>query len=338
MDKSIILRIQKLLALGAEGSGASEAEANSAMEKAHAIMSEHNLTVATIQATGEKGSETRKKEGMDGQAMFDYQRDLMARIAEANYCYVSIIYKYTKRGAKGAGYQLIGTESNVATSKVMFEYLMQTINRLVMDEIGNDYRKRMSRWAISWCTGCANRLGERIMERHQNYLAEQKKKAKEAETAARHPSSPSHGALVVVMEDYARKEADLNADFRNGLEPGTTAARREEREASAIQLKQQKFAKAVASGFDHKVAEAFAEYFFKTIQDAHDWVYPKPQSAAEKEKDEKRWEREDRKEKNRRDKEMNKRNWTAYGKGSEAGSKIGLDAQVSKAADRKAIK
>jgi hypothetical protein len=79
MENKLIQRIQKLLALAAEGSGASEAEANSAMEKAQAIMNEHNLTLATIAATGGKGSEARAKEAMDGQAMFDYQRNLMAK-------------------------------------------------------------------------------------------------------------------------------------------------------------------------------------------------------------------------------------------------------------------
>lgn len=333
MDKAIILRIQKLLALAAEGSGASEAEANSAMEKAHAIMSEHNLTMATIAATGEKGTENRTKEGLDGQAMFDYQRDLMNTIAETNYCYVSVIYSYKGKGQRGKGYQLIGSESNVMTTKVMFEYLMQTINRLVMIEINNDYRQRMSRAAISWCTGCANRLRDRIKERHEDYLREQKRKAEEAKKASQHPASASHGALVVVMKDYAHKEADLNNDFRNSWEPGTTAKRRAEREAARKEQHDKKYAQAKAEGYDDKVAKAFADYYFDNLTEAYNWVH-----GLKQEKNQKYWEREYRKERTRERREASKRDWSAYHKGSEAGDKIGLDAQVAKGSATKSIK
>lgn len=340
MDTKIILRIQKLLALANDGRG-NEEEAHSAMAKAHAIMAEHNLTMATIAATSKKEGEARSKESMDGQAMFDYQRDLMAVIAETNYCYVSILYTYTKRGAKGAGYRLIGTESNVATAKAMFEYLMQTINRLVMNEINNDYRKRMSRWAISWCTGCAERLRERIAERHNNYLAEQKKKAQEAERASKHPASPSHGALVVVMEDYAQKEKDLNNDFRNGWEPGTTATNRIAREVRAKEREAERFYLAKEKGFSDDVAKCFATYdWLKNPQEAFDFLFKENEEMTEdeKEKQRKRWEREDRTERNRRNRELNKRDWSAHGKGKEAGSKIGLDTQIGKSAGLKSIK
>lgn len=328
MDKSIIFRIQKLLALANDG-GATEAEASLAMEKAQAIMAEHNLTMATIAATGEKGQENRTKEGLDGQAMYDYQRDLMAAIADTNYCYVNVIYRGSRRGVRGVGYQIIGTESNVATAKIMFEYLMQTINRLVMIEIGNDYRQRMSRYAMSWCAGCSSRLIDRIRERHSNYLAEQKKKAEQEKKQAQHPASASHGALVVVMEDYQQKERDLNNDFRNGWEPGTTAKKRDERDARLKKAHDDKYAKAIAAGYDKEVAEAYAEYYFDSLEAAHEWVHPKPMTEEEKAKQEREWEREGRKERKRQEREFNKRNWSAYHKGSEAGSSIGLDAQLS---------
>ncbi len=340
MDKSIINRIQKLLALAAKDSGATESEANSAMEKAQAIMSEHNLTMATIAATGKAGTEARTKEGLDGQAMFDYQRDLMSAIAETNYCYVSIIYSHKGRSTKAIGYRLIGTESNVMTTKVMFEYLMQTINRLVLIEVNNDYRQRMSRYAISWCTGCANRLRDRIKERHDNYLADQKKEADQTRKAAQHPASPSHGALVVVMEDYAQKERDLNEDFRMGREPGATARLRSERDAKEKERRQKKIAEALAAGFSQEVAEAFAGYLFDSLQEAHDWVHgiEKEKTEAEKAKEAKEDERWYRRQQSREEKALAKRDWSAYAKGSNAGSSISLDRQVGQDQAVKQIK
>lgn len=329
----VIYRLQKLLALAAEGSGATEAEAQSAMEKAQAIMAEHNLTMATIAATGEKGSEQRAKEGLDGQAMFEYQRNLMAIIAEVNYCYVTILYKYGRRGSRAIGYQIIGTASNVTSVRVMFEYLANTIDRLVREFNNGDYRLRMSRRSISWCKGCAERLGERIKKRHDDYLAEQKKKAEEARKAAQHPASPSHGALIVVMEDYQQKERDLNNDFRNGWAPGTTEKNRKEREAKSAETKANKIAKAKEEGFDDKVAEAFAEYYFDTPQAAFDWLH-----GLNQEKNEKYWEKEYQKQRTREDREFRKTDWSAYSKGQEAGNSIGLDAQLSKGSAPKSIK
>lgn len=321
----IIYRLQKLLALAAEGSGATEAEAQSAMEKAQAIMAEHNLTMATIAATGEKGSEQRAKEGLDGQAMYDYQRKLMRIIADVNYVYVSILYSYKRRGQRAIGYTLIGTESNVATVKIMFEYLMQTINRLVLAEVNGDYRQRCSRYALSWCLGCAERLGERIQKRHNDFISEQKKKAEEARKASQHPASPSHGALIVVMEDYQQKERDLNNDFRNGWAPGTTEKDRKKREEQFAQTRANKMAKAKAEGFDDKVAEAFAEYYFETAQEAYDWVH-----GLNQEKNEEYWKKFYDRERKRQAREDAKRDWGAYGKGSKAGDSISLDAQLSK--------
>jgi hypothetical protein len=337
MELAVIFRIQKLLAL-ANDKGATEAEANLAMEKAQAIMSEHNLTMATIAATGEKGQESRTKEGLDGQALFDYQRDLMNAIAATNYCYVSVLYKHTRRGSRGAGYRLIGTESNVASAKIMFEYLMQTINRLVMQEINNDYRQRMSRYAISWCTGCASRLRERIEKRHDDFLKEQARQAEEQRRQAQHPASASHGALIVVMEDYAQKERDLNDDYRNGWEPGTTAANRTKQEAQRKAAYEKKYAAAIAKGFDHKTSDAYAQYYFESMEAAHKWAHPEKKTAEEQAKDDAYWEREYRKERNRQRREESKRNWTAYAKGQDAGDSISLNRQVDKGTATKSIK
>lgn len=336
MDMKVIDRINKLLAL-AKDSGATEAEALLAMEKAQAIMDEHNLTMAEL-GSGEGGQ--RSKEGFDGQAMFEYQRNMMAVIAEVNYCYVAVLYSYKTRGRRAIGYRLIGQQANVASTRVMFEYLANTIDRLVRDFNGGDYKLRMSRSSISWCAGCAERLCERIKERHENFIAEQKKEADAKKRAAQHPASPSHGALVVVMEDYAQKERDLNNDFKHGWEPGTTERERLSRELRHKEQREKKIAKALAAGFDNRVAEAFAEYYFESLQEAYDWVHgvQKPMTEEERRKAEKEEERMRRRWRNEHNREMAKKDWNAYGKGKEAGAKISLNPQVSKGSSSEAKK
>lgn len=338
MDMKVIDRINKLLNL-AKDSGATEAEALLAMEKAQAIMNEHNLTMAEL---GSEKGDKRSKEGFDGQAMFEYQRDMMAVIAEVNYCYAAVLYSYKSRGRRAIGYRLIGQQANVASTRVMFEYLANTIDRLVREFNGGDYKLRMSRSSISWCAGCAERLCERIKERHENFIAEQKKEAEAKKRAAQHPASPSHGALVVVMEDYAQKERDLNDDFRNGLEPGTTARNRIERELRNKEMTNRKKAEALAAGFDQATADAYAEYYFSSLQEAHDWVHgvQKPMTEKDRKKAEKEDERMRRRWRNEHNREMAKKDWNAYGKGKEAGARISLNPQVSKGSslDLKKIK
>lgn len=341
IELKTIERIRKLLALANDG-GATEAEAELALARAHQIMSENNLTMATIAASGQASSDARLKERIKGQAMYRYQVRIMEALCATSYCFVSVVFgsagkradKHYRSGHRAKSYQIIGSEGNVASVQIMFEYLMQTMNRLVMTEINNDHRQRMSRYAMSFCDGCAERLADRIQKRHQNYLAEQKREANKKAAATKHPAAASTGTdLVVVMEDYEQNEKDLNEDMLWGHPAGTTGAKRKLREARRAEAK--------AAGLDWDEEWYYVHYPEMTIEQAkarHAEVKSQRQKLIADETPAKKAKREAKEQaanerfrrsyQRQQNRELDKRDWSGYVKGKKVGDSIGLDAQV----------
>jgi hypothetical protein len=323
VSAKIVLRLQKLLAIADKASGASETEMELAMAKAQELLAEHNITMANVFASGGTDDEKREKteiklnHGNGRGAMYLYQHRLMKAIAEANFCVHFI--RTTDKKWTGKRYTagikmhvLLGRESNVIACRLMFEYLNETMERIVPI---NSNAERLSRSAISWKEGCSDRLVTRIkrqaMDRLRKDREEREAKAKEAAARANHPgSAPSTGtALVIRLDDLYQKEADLNEDARYGYEPGTTERMRLEREARWRE--------------EAKKAPVVIE--------------PKPETEKERkarEKEDAKWQRRwERKEQARWD----KMDHGAYYKGQEAGDKIGLDPQVKKGSGMKEI-
>lgn len=231
IDPKVIDKVRKLYAV-ATHPATDEHSANNASEMYQRIMREHNLSMAMIDAAGGNSNAEggkRSKEKMKGRAAYEYQQQLMATIGHVNFVYVSLNVEY-----KGAhyrktvvGYNLIGREANVIAAQDLFDYLNGTIERLGFEYVGSDNTMRLSRTAISFKEGMAERLRFRLLERHEEALRQQKREVTEREAAARHPSAASTGtALMIVMEDYAQTETDLNDDLRLDREPGTTSIRR----------------------------------------------------------------------------------------------------------------
>lgn len=222
IDPKVIARIKKMLHLANHGT-ASEGEANNAAEMAQKIMMEHNISMAMVEGASLDGS-GRTKTKDEGNAKYAFQRELMVACAEVNFVYQEVNYDHRGTYRKATGYTLIGREANVVACKTLFEYLFQTIDRLGLEYVG-DERLQYGIPANSFKEGCAARIGERLRERHRENLAEQARKAREANAAARHPAATGT-ALTVVMTDYAQDEKDRNEDLRLGKPEGFTANKR----------------------------------------------------------------------------------------------------------------
>jgi hypothetical protein len=163
-------RIAKLLRLA--NNNPSEREAVAAMERAYALMEEHNLTVAEIDAHG--SGDERLQESFHG----DYRgqtwaRSIWAGVAELNfsmYAYLSAerVQRY-RRAADGRiekqplrevdEHLIVGTKSNVESTKVMVEYLIATVERLAREECLDGARERHA-----YKVGCADRLYDRLIK------------------------------------------------------------------------------------------------------------------------------------------------------------------------------
>ena len=328
-DEKIIERLRKLLAL-AKDKGANEHEASLAMQRAQDIMTEYNLTVSEV--GGASGGGVKREKSVVRGAMYEWQRKLMAAIAEINFCFHRVTQTFewnekTMRRRKRNVHELIGSEANVMACRVMFEYLYETIERLLPVE---NNAERLSRWAVSWREGCADRLRERLEERKRALEEESRKKAAEERARQSHPAYAGSGALVVVLEDVYERERNLNRDFRLGLEPGTTERQLQEyraREKDEVRMWEEREAK--------QKAEREAKLAAMTDKERERFLRKEEEQRL---KDQRRSERYwDARYNEQRRKEARK-DRSAIRAGREAGEKIGLDTQIDKSAPRKAIK
>lgn len=303
IDRKTLDKIRKLMNLAKDG-GATEGEASLALEKAREIMAANNLTMAQLEAAGQDAGEgsNRLKSGVKGKALYKYQQRLMSTIADTNFCAVLVVSSWNGRRYMDTGYTIVGREANVAAVVNMFDYLNASLERIVTPHLSSN-SERLSRWAISFKEGAAQRLAERLRERHNEAMAEQSAQARAHQAAARQSSgSSASGALVVVMEDFAQAESDANLEHRMGWEPGEAAKRRAEREA-----RQAEHARLEAERRANLTEEE---------RQAEDEAQKKDQAKWEAQRD------------RDRDRYWSNRNLDAYFQGRDAANKIGLDTQV----------
>jgi uncharacterized protein DUF2786 len=213
-------RIRKLLALA--NNNPSEAEAAIALERASALMAEHNLTMAQVDAhgTGEERIEEKHNAAYREQT---WARLIWGSVAQLNFCMYS--YWHNNRGDVGwrklPGGELekipprevdehciIGTRANVETAKAMVDYLVSTIERLARESKLTSVRD-----LHAFKLGCARRLEVRL-----DLLHDKKMKAKRRASAAT--------TLPVLADVYAahkRANEDLYVKMYGKPCPGAAA-------------------------------------------------------------------------------------------------------------------
>jgi hypothetical protein len=75
----------------------------------------------------------------------------------------------------------VGRKGNVITAQLMFQYLTQTIEDLVLDALGLENKDRLSRSAMSWKEGCADRLCARLATKRQDLIEKHDARARAEE-------------------------------------------------------------------------------------------------------------------------------------------------------------
>jgi len=223
-NQNIIEKVKKLLAMANDSRG-NENEANLAMERVQQLLASYNLTMSEVENSPDKNNKTiedtkRAKTTIHKNAMYKYQQ-LMSYIADSHYCvyflgermlYNEKSMKWNKRKY----HVLIGREVNTVTATLMFDYLDNTINKLVNELYPNPLN--LTKSAVSWREGCARRLCQRLYERRVERDNKQKEEAQKA----------SNGTGLMLLTDIRSNEQDLNNDFYYGYPAGTTTKRRHE--------------------------------------------------------------------------------------------------------------
>jgi hypothetical protein len=309
-----IERIGKLLALARDKRG-NEAEAQNAMDAALKLLEKHNLDMALVERAKGQGTHAKRDDKTSGGGLYKWQRTIWQSVAKLNMChYISL------RGLeKGSKYEnrLIGRPENVLSAKLMAEYLQDTVERLAAEWVRDEYPQGTSRFikeAVIYREGMAARLDERLWwMRH-----EREEKAREQKAEA-FKAAGGENALVV-LTDVIQDEADLNNDYLRGLEPGTTKARRLERDAIYQKWRLENEQKQKAHEARMLVDPNYAA----------EWRLNQQIAENERKREEAKASRRTYSYRTRETEEDRRRSHSAFSRGYDRGKDIGLDQQVGK--------
>lgn len=307
MDQSIIEKIKKLFALGNRDKNSNEAEASAAMAKAQELLTKYNLDLKAIQdsapasAAGAAVTGKRERVHINRSAMYNWQKNFWRALAEANFCWhwVTDARAKTNKGDNRwvKRHVILGAEVNVAAVTMMGEYLTEVIER----ELPYENRERLSKSALSWREGCAERLIERIQ-------------AKQEEMKTEGVKSEGTVSTALAVRNLEEVEYRANYDARYG---------------EGAWVRNQKWEAEYEAG---RAARAEQDRLRWARQDAEKAEKLAKETSAQKAKREEREqraaEREARRERRERYKELDRLDYTAYSSGKRAANKINLDDQL----------
>lgn len=230
VPENVLERIAKMLKLA--GNNPNENEAALAMSRAQELMDRYNLDLQTVgEATDPNRGKKRDDSKLKG-GLYKWQRDIWAAVARMNFC----IYWSIKGTEKGSTYQhrLLGSTVNVASTRMMAEYLQGAVELMAREEYANDPKLYFGKPAIAFREGVTERITERLQSKRwakeaeaRRVRREQGELASRMAEAQRHPDAAEQpGTALVTILDVQQSEDDLNNDHLMGWEPGTTAQRR----------------------------------------------------------------------------------------------------------------
>lgn len=311
-EQTSILRKVELLLRHADGTQNLEEKATY-MQRAQDLLLAHNLDADLVGSGAD--SAVREEQKVRG-GFYKFQEELWGAVADLNFVYHWVGGEFVQKKVRGRdgeytrvlwqkAHRLVGRRHNIVATKVMAQYLEQSVERATMDFIHGDNSMRFSNWAVSFRKGIVSDLVNRIYERRREQMAEEKRKQQEAaEAAARAGAAGVSTGREVSIASLAQSEQDANIDFVLG-KPGWSAQKRAERAAAAERA---------------RVA----------LEEHAKWARENPEEA-------RRQEEQRRKEEERRDARRSGRSRaaptdntdrSAFYMGRQAGQKIGLDVQA----------
>ena len=307
-----IEKVKKLLALAT--GNANEHEAEAAMAAAQRMLEAHNLDMSTLAST-KRGSDRKDQQQKGG--LYQWQRTLWEHVAKLNFCQ----YWSIKGTAKGSTYEhrILGRQENVIGTEIMAGYLQQTIERIAQEWAKQAGKNVFCKDAIAYREGMAARVALRLQEKRWQREADDRY-AKEQERAARAARGEADTTNALTISEVASSEADLNRDYLNGWEPGTTAKIRAENVARW----------AAQKAADEEFLRLNPEEALKRKQEEQARNARWAKQDAEREKRRQKSGYYDRDRSSRKDQPRNATFYDGYARGAE----IGLDDQIDQKASK----
>jgi len=313
ISDSLVRKIQLLLNLAARPEG-NEAEAAAAMGKAQELLAQYNLDLGTVQdkvvAGGVAAREAETKRDyarVSKSAMYQWQRNLVRTVAEANFCRYWVedtTETRWNRLCQVKRHKVLGRVVNTTAVLVMVDYLLETIERL-LPWTG---RERLCREAVLWREGCADRLVERI-----NAKAAAMRKADYA------TQGEAAYSTAIQVADLAKKEEAGNYDHYHGA--GQWALKLKSEAESAVYWSEE----AVAAREAERLAKLAAA---RALESPAQKAKREREEAAQARRDERASARYSERYWREQDKQGERKASAAYRAGQAKGNDIGLDGQL----------
>ena len=160
--QKILEKIQKLMSLA---DSPNESEAQSAMDKAQALMVQYNISISDISVSDESNDIIEDSIKETGR-LSSWESVLMSAVAKVNYCDAFVT---RSRRAGKTKLVMVGKPHHVAIAKAMFDYLSATVERECkrvktenpIDTVGRS-------WSASFKLGCASRIASRLKEKMES--------------------------------------------------------------------------------------------------------------------------------------------------------------------------
>ena len=156
MDDKLLIRISKLLVLG---NGSSfDGEADTALQKAYALMREHNISMAQVE-----GASRDKQLGvLDEQAIVGYpakhwEKRLLIAVARLFDCKTFQCSRQDQQNRICNTEYIVGREGNRTTAVLMYNWLRDKLRADAIIRGGNSSARD------AYCLGCVNAIREKVV-------------------------------------------------------------------------------------------------------------------------------------------------------------------------------
>lgn len=325
-DENLIDKIGKLLAKAAGTKNEIERDLFNA--KAMQLIEDNNLSMAAIEIGGNSSKAAKRTDEKLAGGLYQWQRDLWEAVAKLNFCMYFNVYTFdkdkvskywarkyggvanvpdNKKGGFKFQHRLVGRVINVESTKVMAQYLEQAIEVALKDNMSEQHL--FSEWANGFRVGAADEVILKLVRRRREIERDEKEKELAREAEARKHSAEGYSiSRTLTLAGVKEAEEIANYDFMNG--DGAWARKLERRAKLAAQVAKEEKRHAEWAAANPEEAMAQEEKRRKEARkyDRTPWNYGTGKSKYDK---------------------------SGYNTGSLAGSKIGIDQQMSSGAKRK---
>jgi hypothetical protein len=153
----VLDKIKKLLVLGEKNTNGATEEANTALEKAYALMEKYNVTISDI------NSNDREKEfgKLENNAYLEKQFKVWEKVLLKNISILfdcDTVYEHVSTSKLKREVHILGREGNVRTVQIMFEWIVKKSR----EEAKALYGSRAVAKINDYCLGVAYSIAEKV--------------------------------------------------------------------------------------------------------------------------------------------------------------------------------